>query len=201
METLEKLDQDLFIWLNSLRAEWLDVPMWVISQAYGSVPLFILLLIYIATKTNWKFALGSLLGLAIVVALGDRISVEIFKEVFQRWRPTHNLHLKDLVHTVTDFSGNEYRGGLYSFVSSHATNFFGVATFYWTIIKPDRRRMMLFIFGWAALVCYSRIYLGVHYPGDLICGGILGAIIGWMVAKVFMRFVAPRLLEEKQQSS
>lgn len=175
--------------------------MWVISQAYGTVPLFLLLLIYIARKYNWRFALGSLLGMIIVFALADRISVELFKEVFQRWRPTHNLDLKKLVYTVTDFSGNEYRGGLYSFVSSHATNFFGAATFYWTIIKPDRQRIMLFIFGWAALVCYSRIYLGVHYPGDLFCGAILGAIIGWSVAKVFMRFLAPRLLATKQQFS
>lgn len=200
METLEQLDRELFLWLNSLHADWLDAPMWVMSQAYGTLPLFGILLVYIAKKYNWRYALGSLLGLIIVITLSDRISVELFKEVFLRWRPTHNLEIKDLVHTVTNFAGDEYRGGRYSFVSSHATNFFGAAMFYWTIMRPDKKRMMIIIFGWAALVCYSRIYLGVHYPGDILCGATLGCIIGWSVAKLFARFLAPRLLATKQQS-
>jgi undecaprenyl-diphosphatase len=171
--------------------------MWVISQIYGSIPLIVLLLLYIAKKFGWRFALGSLIGIGFVIFLADRISVELFKEVFQRWRPTHNLDLGPLVHTVTDFSGVEYRGGRHSFVSSHATNFFGMAMFFWYIIKPDTRKIFFFIFGWASIVCYSRIYLGVHYPSDIICGGILGCLIGWAVGNLFMKFVSHRLLSTK----
>jgi len=198
LETLEALDQQLFLWLNGLHAGWLDKPMWVISQIYGSIPLIVLLLCYMAKKFGWRFALGSLLGIGFVIFLADRISVELFKEVFQRWRPTHNLDLGPLVHTVTDFSGTEYRGGRHSFVSSHATNFFGMAMFFWYIIKPDTGKIFFFIFGWAAIVCYSRIYLGVHYPSDIICGGILGCLIGWTVGCLFMKFVSHRLLSTNQ---
>lgn len=201
METLEQLDQELFLWLNGLRAEWLDAPMWTLSQIYGTLPLLVLLLFYIAKKYNWRLALGSLLGLAVVVALSDRISVELFKEVFERWRPTHNLEIKDMVNTVTDFEGNEYRGGLHSFVSSHATNFFGMAMYYWMLIRPDRKRMALFIFGWAALVSYSRIYLGVHYPGDIVCGAVLGSVIGLLTATLFNKYVTPRLVSSTKTAT
>lgn len=186
IELLEQYDQSLFLFLNGLRADFLDKPMWVISQEYGNAPVFIVLIAYLWRKQGWQLALSSLLGVVLVVALSDRISVELFKEVFMRYRPTHNLDLKDVVHTVTDFSGKEYRGGLYSFVSSHATNFLALATFYWMLLRPDRKRVFWIIFGWAILVCYSRIYLGVHYPTDIVCGGLLGIAIGLFSFKVFI---------------
>ncbi len=200
IEYLEQIDQSLFLFLNGLRVEFLDKPMWVISQEYGNAPLFILLIAYIWRKKGWQFALSTLLGVVLVITLSDRISVELFKEVFMRYRPTHNLDIGGLVNTVTDFSGKEYRGGLYSFVSSHATNFFGLATFFWMIVRPDRKKVFWFIYGWAALVCYSRIYLGVHYPADIFCGALLGIAIGWVSFKVLTWLYTKALIKPKPKS-
>jgi undecaprenyl-diphosphatase len=129
-------------------------------------------------------ALWTLLGVAVVVTLGDRISVELFKEVFQRYRPSRNLEMYDLVHVV-----NEYRGGKYGFVSSHATNFFGTATFLFMVFRKPYPKWAPFVFLFSGLVAYTRIYLGVHYPADIVCGAIIGALIGWIIFKAFNRFV------------
>jgi undecaprenyl-diphosphatase len=130
----------------------------------------------------------SLLGVGLVVALGDRISVELFKEVFLRYRPSHNFDLNGLVHHV-----DGYRGGKYGFVSSHATNFFGIATFVFLLIRKEYLGWGIAIFFWAGLICYTRIYLGVHYPGDLFAGGLLGAVIGWFVYRLFKKFHLDKL--------
>jgi undecaprenyl-diphosphatase len=89
----------------------------------------------------------------------------------ERPRPSHNPEMAGLVHIV-----NDYRGGQFGFVSSHAANFFGVATFLSSQFKNYKWSFVLL--GWAALISYSRIYLGVHYPLDIICGAVLGAVIG-----------------------
>jgi len=138
----------------------------------------------IAKAYDWRMALWALLGVAVVVTLGDRISVEFFKEVFQRYRPSQNLEIYDLVHTV-----NDYRGGQYGFVSSHATNFFGIATFLYMLLRKPYPKRAWYLFIFAGLVAYTRIYLGVHYPGDIVCGAILGGLIAWSVFKVFNRFL------------
>jgi undecaprenyl-diphosphatase len=106
----------------------------------------------------------------ITVALSDSISV-LIKNLVERPRPSRNPEIANLVHIV-----NDYRGGMYGFVSSHAANFFGVATFLSHQFK--HYRWSIFLFVWAIVVSYSRIYLGVHYPLDIIFGAILGALIG-----------------------
>ncbi|NNE55234.1 MAG: phosphatase PAP2 family protein [Flavobacteriales bacterium] len=205
IEFLEQLDRELFLYLNGLRADFLDRPMWVISQIYGTLPLMLILLYHIWKKHSWQLAVSSLGGIIIVVSLADRISVELFKEVFQRFRPTHNLEIKDIVNTVKDFAGVEYRGGKFSFVSSHATNFFGLSSFYWQLLRPTKKWIVIALFAWAGIVSYSRIYLGVHYPSDIFAGAALGLIIGWASFKIFdalyRRFIVKeRALQPKTQS-
>jgi undecaprenyl-diphosphatase len=117
------------------------------------------------------------LFVAIAVTLCDQISVLIKDYLVQRPRPTHNPEIADLVHII--YNGdypNGYRGGKYGFVSSHAANVFGVAAFLSNQFK--HYRWTLFLFTWALIVSYSRIYIGVHYPLDIIFGAILGALIG-----------------------
>jgi undecaprenyl-diphosphatase len=96
------------------------------------------------------------------------------KPYFLRLRPTHDPELQDIVHTV-----NNYKGGLYGFASSHAANTFGVAMFLWLLLKP-KYPWVVFLFLWATLVTYTRIYLGVHFPGDIVVGGLIGIGFGWM---------------------
>lgn len=190
-EQLEALDRSLFLYLNGLNAEWLDPVMWWISSITLWIPLFLFFLYYAYKKGGLPLCLTLLGGIAVCILLSDRISVMAFKEVFQRYRPTHNTEIMDLVHTVIKPNGEEYRGGLFSFVSSHATNFMSLGTFLFLHFRRYSKYWR-FLFLWVALVAYSRIYLGVHYPADLVCGAALGASIGalvyWASQKLLRRF-------------
>lgn len=180
IEKLEQFDRDLFLTLNGLHADWLDPVMWWISSIVLWIPLFLFVMYYAYKKGQIRLMLILTGGVALCILLSDRISVELFKEVFQRYRPTHNTEIGDLVHTVIKPNGEEYRGGMYSFVSSHATNFMSIGTFVFLHLKKYSKYWSL-LFVWVALVAYSRIYLGVHYPADLVCGAMLGATIGGLV--------------------
>lgn len=188
IDRLENIDQELFLWMNSLHAEWLDQPMYYMSEKLFWIPVYLFLIYLLVKSYDVKTALWSLLGVIVVVTLCDRISVELFKEVFQRYRPTHNLEIGNLVHTV-----NDYRGGMYGFVSSHAANFFGISTFLHLILRKAYGIKALWIFLWAGLIAYTRVYLGVHYPGDILCGGILGCFVGWVVYFFFNKLILKKI--------
>jgi undecaprenyl-diphosphatase len=185
LEWLENIDQQFFLFLNSIRADWLDLPMYAISQTALSAPWFLLLFYLIYRKGGWSKVGISMLALGLVILICDQSSVHLFKNVFQRYRPTHNLDIGHLVHTVTDFNGNEYRGGRYGFLSSHASNMFGAATLMWMFLRPVKTSVFLVISIWTGLVVYTRIYLGVHYLSDIIGGTILGVFVGWFVFHIF----------------
>lgn len=123
------------------------------------------------------------LAAGIVVVLTDQGSVNLFKEVFQRLRPCHEGDLKGLVNLV---SGN--CGGQFGFVSSHAANVFGLAAFF-SVAIPQIGTKGLLLFGWAAIVSLSRVYLGVHYPFDVIIGAVFGGIVGLSTAIVTMKSI------------
>lgn len=188
LEKLEQFDRDLFLTLNHLHADWLDSVMWYLSSVILMIPVFGYAVFYGYKKGHLKLALTVVGGIALCVLLSDRISVEFFKEVFQRYRPTHNTEIGHLVHTVLDPKGNEYRGGLFSFVSSHATNAFSMTVFVFLHFRKYSKYWG-FLFLWAIIVSYTRIYLGVHYPGDLVCGGLLGALIGALVYLLSIRLL------------
>jgi undecaprenyl-diphosphatase len=119
------------------------------------------------------------LFIILAVTLADQFSVQLFKNIVQRLRPCHEPSLVGLVHLV-----NGECGGQYGFVSSHATNSFNVALLSLLFIK--KRWFTISIILWAIVVGYSRIYLGVHYPGDVICGSLLGALIGWSIYRLYV---------------
>lgn len=167
---LLELDKDVFLYLNGIHSPQWDSIMWWISRTNSWIPLYIILLIVIIYKERPFRFVFTLLFLAIVVLLSDQISV-LIKNLVERPRPTHNSEIAGLVHMV-----NGYKGGTYGFLSSHAANVFGVATFLANQFKDFKWRF--FLFSWALIVSYSRIYLGVHYPLDIICGAILGSLIG-----------------------
>ena len=168
---LVELDKEAFLYLNSKHSPvWDNVMVWI-SGEKSWIPLYILLLIIIVYRERPYRFIFTILFVAIVVALCDRISVQIKDHLIQRLRPTHDPEIADLVHIV-----NNYRGGMYAFISSHAANTFGVVAFLSHQFK--NYKWSLFLFVWAAVVSYSRVYLGVHYPLDIICGAILGILIG-----------------------
>jgi len=174
---LERLDQQLFLFLNSLHNPFLDGFMHAMSAILIWVPLYLAILIYLGITYRRKFII-ILLFMLVAVTLSDQISVQLFKNMFHRLRPCHEPALKGLVHLV-----NGECGGMYGFVSSHASNCFNVALLSLLLIR--KRWYTISIIIWASVVSYSRIYLGVHYPGDVICGALLGAGIGWSIYKLY----------------
>jgi undecaprenyl-diphosphatase len=185
---LEQLDQQLFLFLNSLNSPIWDKVMYAISGKFIWIPLYLAILIWIGSKYKRKFPV-ILIFVIIAVTLADQVSVQFFKNIFHRLRPCHEPALQGLVHLVKGECG-----GLYGFVSSHAANSFNVALLSLMLIK--KRWYTITIIVWAAIVGYSRIYLGVHYPGDVICGSLLGAIIGWSVYKMY-EITDSKLLSKK----
>jgi undecaprenyl-diphosphatase len=167
---IEQLDTDLFLFLNSIHSPLWDDIMWTISARLTWVPLYLIILWMFFRLTGRRVILVTLFVIA-AITLSDQLSVHAFKEVFLRLRPCHEPSLEGLVHIVRGKCG-----GQYGFVSSHAANSFNIAVF--SLLLLRKRWFTITILFWAALVSYSRVYLGVHYPGDIIGGAILGTVIG-----------------------
>jgi len=185
LDAIKQIDQSVFLALNSCHSSFFDSFFWWISNKYIWIPLYLFILILIVRKykkQSWIIILSAIL----VIILTDQTSVHLFKNVFMRYRPSHNIDLHGLVHIV-----NNYRGGLYGFVSSHAANSFGIAVFSALFLK--NRWYWLFILLWAMLVSYSRIYLGVHYPLDILCGAALGTSIAFLVFIILNKLILKKI--------
>jgi undecaprenyl-diphosphatase len=173
---LERFDQNIFLTLNSYHSPFWDQVMHAVSGIAIWIPLYVAILIALYFKYQRKFFV-IIIFIAFAATLSDQLSV-MLKFAVHRLRPCHEPYLNGLVHVVR----NEC-GGLYSFVSSHATNSFDVAVLSLSLIR--KRWYSFFIIFWALTVSYSRIYLGVHYPGDVLCGSLLGSLIGWTMYKLY----------------
>lgn len=171
-------DQQLTVAINQADAPWADVFMHTVSGTWIWIPLWLVLIglvIYIYRKSAWIV----LLALILLVALTDYTSVHFFKDIVMRLRPSHEPALAGLVRLPYG------RGGLYGFVSSHAANHVAIATF---VTLALYRKYRFFCYGilflLAALICYSRVYLARHYVGDVLCGGLWGALLAVIVWRV-----------------
>ncbi len=146
---------------------------WVTSRTFW-IPLYLGLLFLSYLKFGKKVVIV-VLFIVLLISIADRASVELFKNVFERLRPSHNPMLEGLVHLV------DGKGGKFGFVSSHAANCFALAVFISLILKSKFKYIMPIMLFWAVLVSYSRVYVGVHYPADLIGGAMLGVVVGFLV--------------------
>ena len=182
IDKLIHFDVQLFLFLNGLRNPFFDFVFWWASEPLVWIPVYICFLYFIIKAFRWQ-ALFVILFLALCLTLTDQIAWHWFKEYFMRLRPTHNPVIQFQVHTL-----NGYYGGDYGFVSNHASNFFGIATFLSMLLYRKIRYFALCAFLWVSLIAYSRIYLGVHYPADVACGALLGMMIGFLMGLLFHYF-------------
>jgi len=185
---LENLDQQLFLFLNSHNSPFWDTVMTTISAIIVWFPLYIAILVYLGLRYKRKFLI-ILLFIIAAVTLSDQAAL-LIKNIVHRPRPCHEPALSGLVHLV-----NGRCGGMWGFVSSHAANSFNVALLSLLLIR--KRWFSVSIVIWAAIVGYSRIYLGVHYPGDVICGAAVGTLAGWVMYSLY-RLTDRHLLVKKK---
>lgn len=179
MDSLSTIDSDLFLFLNGLHVDWMDTFMIHITDMWVWMPLY-LLLIYWTVKQYGKRCWWVFLSVGFVVLCSDQISSHIFKPVFQRLRPCFNEDFEGLLHLPKGLAG-----GRYGFTSSHAANTFAIATFLTPVLRKFHPWPAILLFLWAFLSSYSRIYIGFHYPGDVFCGAVLGALVGMAGWKAF----------------
>ena len=191
IDHLIEIDEQLFLILNRMHDSWMDPVMWLFSKTEASIPLYAFLLFHIH-KVYKEKTWGILLSVGLLILMTDQFTSGLMKPFFERLRPSHEPSLEGMVHLV-----NGYSGGSYGFASSHAANTFGIAMFLNCIIKKEKP-WISWLFLWAAFVSYTRIYLGVHYPGDILVGALIGVLFGWLVFVLYFRI---RKMIEKRGAS
>lgn len=184
---MEALDSRLFLFLNGLHTGWLDTVMVAITQMWPWIPLYILLL-YLVFKQYGKRGWWILLTVAVLILCSDQLSAHVCKPLFHRLRPCFNPDLEGLVHLPKGLPG-----GRYGFVSSHAANTFAVAAFLTAMLRKSYKSIGWWLYAWAFISSYTRIYIGVHYPGDILGGAVLGILIGLIIGKLLKLFLENHL--------
>lgn len=179
LQWLDHLDKILLLMIqNDSDHAILDKIMPVLRDAYTWIPLYAFILYYAwrrSGKNCWSFIVLSLLTFAIT----DSLTAQVLKPWFGRLRPCHDPDLTNLVREVIDC------GGLYSMPSSHAANHFGLAAFWYFSVKEINGARWKWLWIWAAAVCYAQVYVGKHFPSDVLIGGLIGIITGMGMARIF----------------
>jgi undecaprenyl-diphosphatase len=174
---LNGIDRSLFLFLNGLHTPAMDPVMYYASKGMLWLPLYLVFLFLVVKEYKWQTLLVIIVT-TIMIAVSDQLA-NLSKDFFQRLRPSNEPGLT--VHLV-----NAYKGGLYGFYSAHASNTFALAVFLVLLLGKSSRWFIIVAIPWAVLMSYTRIYLGVHYPGDTITGILIGSLLGFFAWKTFL---------------
>ncbi len=179
MEELIQFDKHLLLALNGSDSVFLDNVIMTLTTAQTWIPLYsILLVIILYNNRKFREVFLIIASAGLCVLLAGAVDDEIVKPLVARWRPTHDPEIGSLIDTV-----NGYRGGNYGFFSAHAANTFSLAIYFSLLFR--QRLVTIFLVGWSLVNCYTRLYLGVHYPGDIMVGLLWGGLVGWSVYHLF----------------
>ena len=191
ISALNSFDTNLLLSLNGIHDLFFDKFMFAFTQIYVWIPFYISV-IYIIIKQQKSDALWLILALVLCVVLSDQLSSGLIKNSVQRLRPSHEPALQGLLHIV-----NEYRGGKYGFVSSHAANSFGFAILSSLLFR--KKGYIIAVFTWTIVNCYTRIYLGVHYPLDILGGMLVGAFSAFVIYYLLLK-LKPTLIKSENNN-
>lgn len=177
LKKILELDKELFIFLNSLGSENFDGIWLLITKQIYWIPLFVLFLYLILKNFGWRHALLIMVAVAVLVTITDQ-TTNFFKYSFQRLRPSSDPDLFNLMRAVQTRNS-------FGYFSGHASSSMAAAFFLFQLLKPYLKYMG-FIFLWPFIFAYSRIYLGLHYPLDIISGYIWGILMALLVFKIYV---------------
>lgn len=179
LERLLHYERDAFFFLNGSESVYLDHFMWLFSGKIVWYPLAFFILFVLCYKKNWKEVVFVLLGIVLVITLCDQFASQLCKPFFARFRPTSHPDFMNEVETVFG-----YRSGKYGFISSHAANAFGFATF--TALLFRQKLYGFTIFAWSVMTAYTRVYLGVHFISDIVVGALAGVFFGYLTYYLYV---------------
>ncbi len=183
IDYLIELDTEILLSFNGLHCRYLDAFMQCFTGRFIWGAMYVAMLYAMIKQYGWKVALCYVVAVALVILIADQMVASCIRPYVERLRPSNlDNPVSAMVHIV-----DGYRGGRYGFPSCHAANSFALAMI--TSLIFASRRYTVFVFVWAAINSYTRLYLGVHYPGDLIVGALLGCLIGWVVYAVAFRCI------------
>jgi len=191
LESLEKLDRSLFKLVNQdAHASFLDPVMSLLRNPDTWIPLYVFMAFWSVIrlkKFTWLFVLCTLL----MFAFTDSVTAFVFKPFFERLRPCAEPSLAGIVRVLDGC------GGKYSFPSNHAANHFALATFWYGAIKKTTGKKWYWLWAWAFLICYAQVYVGKHYPGDILAGTVFGICAGTLTYRLFCWLLG--VIQKKQQ--
>ena len=180
LDLIVEYDHKLFLWLNNLGNESFDWFWMLMTNKLFNFFVYSIALIYLLKKTDIKSLISMILFLSILILISDQTS-NLFKNFFERLRPCYDEQISSYMRLVKDSCG-----GLYSFFSAHASNSFSLASFFFFVYYKIIQRKIILFFVLAFLVSYSRVYIGVHYPLDIITGSVFGFVSGFILFKFWI---------------
>ena len=186
LHNLVQWDTDLLLAINGWHCAWADLFMSYFSAKLVWVPMYAALAYVLWRNLTWRQFLGCVVAVVLTIVLADQVCSHVIRPLVCRLRPANpESPIVDLVHIV-----GERRGGRYGFPSCHAANTFGLAFVVYFLLRS--KLLSVFFIVWAVLTCYSRAYLGLHYPGDLLAGAVVGLGAAWLAYTLLVRVLRYR---------